>query len=98
MLLTRMQVAAFCSGAALAVLSASATAVPVTFTKLTGLTGGSPAATAVYKADLSGLGVANIQSITISDNSSGLGGAPGQFSGFDLDAIKLSTTNCADAA
>jgi hypothetical protein len=65
---------------------------------LTGLTGGSPAETGVYKADLSGLGLASIQSITIADNSSGLGGATGQFSGFDLDAIRLSTTNCADAA
>ncbi len=97
MLSTRMKVAALCSGAALTVLSASAIAVPITLTKLTGLTGGSPAATAVYQADLSGVGVANIQSISISDNSSGLGGATGQFSGFDLDAIKLSTTDCADA-
>jgi hypothetical protein len=70
---------------------------PLTFTKLTGLTGGSPAGTAVYIADLSGLSLPQIQSITIQDNSGGLGGAPGQFSGFDLDAIKLSTTLCADA-
>jgi hypothetical protein len=97
MLLARTKVSALCWGAALTVLSASAIAVPVTLTKLTGLTGGSPAATAVYQADLSGIGVANIQSISINDNSSGLGGAPGQFSGFDLDAIKLSTTDCADA-
>src|SRR5580765_3519348 len=74
--------------------AAVAQAGPVTFTKLTGITGGSPAGTAVYQADLSGLG--NILSITISDNSSGLGGAPGQFSGFDLDAIKISATNCGD--
>jgi hypothetical protein len=71
---------------------------PLTFTKLAGLTGGSPADTAVYVADLSGLTLAQIQSITIQDNSAGLGGSPGQFSGFDLDAIKLSTTLCADAA
>jgi hypothetical protein len=76
--------------------AAVAQAGPVTFTKLTGITGGSPAGTAVYQADLSGLG--NILSITISDNSSGLGGAPGQFSGFDLDAIKISATNCGDAS
>ena len=31
-------------------------------------------------------------------NSAGLGGSPGQFSGFDLDAIKLSTSDCATAA
>lgn len=81
---------------AMALAVASAGAVPVTFSKLTGLVGGAPAATAVYKADLSTLGLASILSVSIRD--SGLfGGAPGQFSGFDLDAIKLSTTDCADA-
>jgi len=84
-------------GAALAVIvNSPAEAAPVTFTKLTGITGGSPAGTAVYQADLSSVS-GSIQSITIQDNSSGLGGATGQFSGFDLDAIVLSTTNCADA-
>jgi len=78
--------------------AASAWAVPVTLSQLTGVTGGSPAGTAVFKADLSTLGLTTILSIAISDNSSGLGGAPGQFSGFDLDAIKLSTTDCATAA
>jgi len=73
-------------------------AVPVTLTQLTGTTGGSPAATGVWQADLSGLGVGNIQSISIQDNSGGSGGAPGQFSGFDLDGIKLSTTSCASAS
>ena len=80
-----------------ALTSVSAFAVPVTFTKLTGLTGGSPAQTAVYQADLSTLGLATIASIRINDNSAGLGGAGGQFSGFDLDAIKLSTTDCSAA-
>lgn len=79
-------------------ISGAATAASVTFSKLPGLTGGTLAATAVYAADLSGSGIGSIQSITISDNSGGLGGAGGQFSGFDLDAIKLSYTNCADAA
>jgi hypothetical protein len=78
--------------------AASAWAVPVSLTQLTGLTGGSPAETAVFKADLSSLGLGTILSITIRDNSGGLGGATGQFSGFDLDAVKLSTTDCADAA
>ena len=78
--------------------SAAAFAVPVTFTSLTGLTGGTPANTATFKADLSVVGLGTISSITIGDNSGGLGGAPGQFSGFDLDAIVLSTTDCADAA
>jgi PEP-CTERM motif len=72
-----------------------AQAAPITFNKLTGITGGTLAGTAVYQADLSGLG--SILSITINDNSAGLGGSPGQFSGFDLDAIKISSTNCLDA-
>ena len=75
----------------------SAQAVPITLTQLTGLTGGSPAATGVYKADLNALGLI-LASITINDNSGALGGAAGQFSGFDLDAIVLSTTDCASAA
>ena len=78
--------------------SLSAQAVPISFTKLTGLTGGSPAETAVYQADLSSIvGITDLASITIRDNSSGLGGATGQFSGFDLDAIILSNTDCATA-
>lgn len=36
-------------------------------------------------------------SIGIRGNSGGLGGDGGQFSGFDRDAIKLSTPDCADA-
>jgi hypothetical protein len=78
--------------------SGSVQAATVSFTKLTGLTGGSPALTAVYQGDLSGLGLGTVASLTITDNSFGIGGATGQFSGFDLDAIKLSTTDCADAA
>lgn len=84
-------------GCALTALSYSfAAAAPVTFTKLTGVTGGTLAATAVFKADLNGFG--DISTITIQDNSNGVGGSPGQFSGFDLDAVVLSTTLCADAA
>jgi len=86
------------AAAAALALSAAAQAVPVTLSKLTGVTGGAQAGTAVYKADLSSIGLTSILSIGIRDNSSGLGGAAGQFSGFDLDAIKLSTTDCADAA
>lgn len=76
---------------------ASAHAVPVTFSSLTGTAGGSPAQTGVYKADLSGVGF-DIAALTVTDNSAGLGGSPGAFSGFDLDAILLSTTDCASAA
>lgn len=83
---------------AVTAVAAAAHAVPVALTKLTGLTGGVVAGTAVYKADLSSIGLASILSIGIHDNSGMLGGATGQFSGFDLDGIKLSTTDCADAA
>ena len=86
------------AGTILLFQAAGADATPITFSLLTGVVGGSPAGTGVYKADLSGLGLASIQSITIADNSSGLGGANGQFSGFDLDAIVLSKTDCPDAA
>lgn len=78
--------------------AAAAQATPVSLAKLTGLIGGSPANTAVYKADLSSLSLASILSISITDNSVGGGGSAGQFSGFDLDAIMLSTTDCSDAS
>jgi hypothetical protein len=84
--------------AAASALAGSAYADTVTLTELTGVTGGTLAATGVFKADLSTVSVGTILSITIADNSGGLGGATGQFSGFDLDAIKLSTTDCATAA
>lgn len=78
-------------------MAGSASASPVSFTKLAGAdVGGAPAATAVYEADLSGNG--NILSLTIADNSTGLGGAAGQFSGFDLDAIVLSYTDISDTS
>jgi len=77
--------------------SAASHAMPVTLTQLSGVTGGFPAATGVYKADLSSV-LGSLLSITITDNSGGVGGSPGRFSGFDLDAIKLSTVDCATAA
>ncbi|MCL5103376.1 MAG: PEP-CTERM sorting domain-containing protein [Armatimonadetes bacterium] len=83
---------------ALACVQAGAAEYAVGFTKLTGLTGGSPAGTAVYRADLSAVPLASILSISITDNSGGLGGATGKFSGFDLDAIKLIGTSYGDAA
>ncbi len=90
-------VRSLCAAAAL-VACGAAQAAPVTLVKLTGLTGNPGAAgTAVYKADLNGLG-ASFAAISIADVSGGFGGAAGQFSGFDLDAIKLSTTDCATAA
>lgn len=78
--------------------ASAAQAVPITLDALTGVTGGSPAQTGVYRADLSSAGIGNILSITIQDSNSGIGGASGQFSGFDLDAIILSNTYCDSAA
>jgi hypothetical protein len=69
--------------------SATAASLSVGLTALSGTTGGTPAGTQVFRADLSNLGF-NLASITIQDTSGGVGGSPGQFSGFDLDAIKLS--------
>jgi hypothetical protein len=76
----------------------TANAATVIFTQLSGVAGGSPAATGVYRADLSGLGIGQIASVTIQDNSSTSAGSPGQFSGFDLDAIVLSSTPISDAS
>ena len=85
--------------AAALLASAASQATLVSLTKLSGLTGDpSAAATAVYKGDLSTAGVGSFAAITIADASGGFGGATGQFTGFDLDAIKLSTVDCADAA
>jgi hypothetical protein len=79
-------------------LGTAAHAAPVTFTQLTGVAGGTLAATGVYRADLSGLGIGQIASITIQDNSALTAGAAGQFSGFDLDAIVISTVLITDAS
>ena len=48
--------------------------------------------TTVYRADLTGLGLAEIAAITLTDSNSGSGGSPDAFSGFDLDAMFLSTS------
>ncbi len=67
------------------------------FTKLTGVTGKSNQ-TAVYVANLSGLAFNSISSITITDNSGGLKGDTGQYSGLELDGLALSANNVATAA
>lgn len=72
-------------------LGSVAHAASLTFVKLTDLAGGSPAATAVYRADLSAFAGTTLESLTIEDLSGGVGGFPGQFSGFDLDAVILSS-------
>lgn len=79
--------------------SATAGILDLNFTKLPGLTGGNSGMTGVYRADLSNLGF-EISSLAITDSNSGVGGAPGKFSGFDFDAIKISNVllnNAADA-
>jgi hypothetical protein len=88
----------FLALAAAAGFAFGAQAAVISLSPLTGLTGGTIAGTAVYKAELSSVGLGTILSIEIKDDSAGLGGAAGQFSGFDLDAIKLSNTDCATAA
>jgi hypothetical protein len=76
----------------------SGTSTTLNFTKLDGLTGSTSAPqTAVYRADLSNLGF-DINSLTIADGGSGIGGGSGIYSGFDLDAIKLSNTLITSAA
>jgi hypothetical protein len=77
--------------------SATAGTFDLSFTKLSGLTGGTPQGTAVYRADLSSIGF-DISSIAITDSNSAIGGFSGTFSGFDLDAIKLSNTLINNAA
>ncbi|MCG8544757.1 MAG: hypothetical protein MJE12_11165 [Alphaproteobacteria bacterium] len=49
--------------------------------------------TTVFTADLGGLGLSNIGSITLTDGNSGFGGSGGAFSGFDLDGIYLETSD-----
>jgi hypothetical protein len=97
-----MRIAGMLFAAAMAWLAPSiGGAALLTFTQLAGLTGccGTPSpfsATAVYRAELTGLG--DILSISLRDNSNETGGHTGQFSGFDLDGIILSRTNCSTAS
>lgn len=87
-----------CVASVLALSAADASAATLILTKLTGTTGTAPNdLTAVYRADLSTL-AGNFAAISITDASGNFGGAGGAFSGFDLDAIKISTVNCATAA
>lgn len=82
----------------ISVQNATAATLTLDFTKLSGVTGGSVGTTAVFRAKIPALGF-DISSIVIKDNSQGIGGSPGQVSGFDLDAIKLSpifTNNAAE--
>lgn len=92
-----IKLSGLCLAAAMAVSSTNASAATLLFTKLDGLTGApGGAGTAVYRANLGALG-GTFGAISITDASGGFGGAAGQFSGFDLDAIILSTTFCTTA-
>ncbi|PQA88623.1 VPLPA-CTERM sorting domain-containing protein [Hyphococcus luteus] len=95
-----MKLKTFAVGLVAAVFShGAAQAAPVSFTKLTGVTGDPGAAqTAVFKADLSTAGLASFSALSISDSGVIGGSSPGEFSGFDLDAVIISATNCASAA
>ena len=76
----------------------TAEAVPISFTSIGFTTGtnGTPPQDEIFRADLSGLGAGQITAITITD--AGVpAGATGRFSGFDLDAIVLSTVFIATA-
>ena len=77
----------------------NASAEALTFTKLTGVTGGQIAGTGVYRADLASLTTVDlITQFVITDDSHGFGGFTGQFSGFDLDAIVVAATSVDTAA
>ena len=69
----------------LTVSPALASSVNVAFTN----TGVTVAGSTIFSADLSGVGLSTIASVKITDSNSGIGGSPGIFSGFDLDAIFL---------
>lgn len=50
---------------------------------------GTATQTRMFRADMTGLGLAEIAAITVNDSNSGTGGSSGIYSGFDLDAIFL---------
>lgn len=66
----------------------SATVMP-TFTDEGIDTTGTAQATRMFRADLTGLGLSEIGSVTLRDSNSGVGGSTGIYSGFDLDAVFL---------
>jgi len=71
-------------------MQANAASVSLSLTLLGGQT---PQATGVFQANLSGLGLTNLASISLTDDG-GTSGSPGIWSGFDLAGIKLSHTDC----
>lgn len=78
-----------CLAALITSSSAFAATVTPTFTDEGIDTTGTATSTRMYRADLTGLGLTEIGAITVNDSNSGVGGSPGIYSGFDLDAIFL---------
>lgn len=72
-----------------------AATVGVNFTRLSGSVA---QGTAIFRADLTSIGFDDVLSITLIDSNSKIGGSNGQYSGFDLDAIKLSNVFATTAA
>ena len=60
--------------------------IPLTMTP-----GGTVGSTLIFSADLTSTGLSEIGSITITDDGTPVGGQPGIFSGFDLDALFIDT-------
>ena len=60
--------------------------IPLTFVKI-----GRAGATDIFRADLSGLGI-DINSLTLRDSNSHVGGGSASDSGFDVDSVMLSRT------
>jgi PEP-CTERM motif len=87
-----------CGVAALLGMTGVAQAVPVTFTNIGDFNVSGSSGTTIFRASLGGLGIANLVSLQITDGGSVAGGRPGIFSGFDLDAVRLSYTLCNTAA
>lgn len=83
-----MKYLAIAAAAMFAAGAASASSVTPTFT-FVGSETGSAQNSGVFRADLSGLGLSTLGSITVTDDNSGTSGAAGAYSGFDLDALFL---------
>ncbi|MEP5761317.1 MAG: VPLPA-CTERM sorting domain-containing protein [Litoreibacter sp.] len=79
---------AIVAAAILGVNNASAATVTPTFINV-GTETGTAQDSGVWRADLNGLGLTQVGSISVSDSNSGVDGSPGAYSGFDIDALFL---------
>ena len=95
----KFRISSLCLATVMALMSTNASAVSVSLTPLTGVLGTPTAGTQVFRGNLGAIpGNPTINAISVSDASGGVGGSPGQFSGFDLDGIILSTKFCTTTA